>query len=114
MAVVHASFQQAMEQAGIPRDIQKYIVSRDITSVEVMASIAFKVEEVDEILAKPLESEFELPGGEKILLSKLEFPGPHCEGQASILVAQMLQGLQPWRSTNGADTAGIHTSGFGD
>ncbi|CAE7857309.1 unnamed protein product [Symbiodinium sp. KB8] len=39
-----------------------------------MASIASKIEEVDEVLADPLASAFHLPDGSEIKLSKLELP----------------------------------------
>ena len=74
MVAMQESYAQAMAEAGIPDNIKKYILSRDIKSVEVMASIACKVEEVDENLVKPLESGFTLSGGDKIQLSQLELP----------------------------------------
>ena len=74
MAETQESYAKAMAEAGIPDNIKQYILSRDIKSIEVMASVACKVEEVDEILVKPLESGFTLPGGDKIQLSPLELP----------------------------------------
>ena len=65
---------QAMRDAGLADNLQQYILSRDIKSVEVMASIASKIEEVDEVLADPLASAFHLPDGSEIKLSKLELP----------------------------------------
>ena len=65
---------QAVRDAGLADNLQQYILSRDIKSVEVMASIASKIEEVDEVLADPLASAFRLPDGSEIKLSKLELP----------------------------------------
>ena len=65
---------QAMCDAGLAENVQQYILSRDIKSIEVLASMASKVEEVDEILAEPLSSTFRVPNGPEIKLSKLEFP----------------------------------------
>ena len=59
MAETQESYAKAMAEAGIPDNIKQYILSRDIKSIEVMASVACKVEEVDKILVKPLESGFD-------------------------------------------------------
>ncbi|CAE7947465.1 pkd2, partial [Symbiodinium sp. KB8] len=57
---------QAMCDAGLAENVQQYILSWDITSIEVLA--------LDEILAEPLSSTFRVPNGPEIKLSKLEFP----------------------------------------
>ena len=55
-----------MCDAGLAENVQQYILSWDITSIEVLA--------LDEILAEPLSSTFRVPNGPEIKLSKLEFP----------------------------------------